>query len=281
MTNRGKVISETASLLSQVKDLELKRDTIRNQIQQCNEIIEKQKHEANTLSLMISATSIPSLEETTEKISFLKQQISKNQKIQESLQSHLQELRNEVDEAVTLREKKKRYDKLLTEYKSLSKQFDQEKQRENDLKAQSSQISSALLRLELAKKQIEAKFIEYESSQKVDLSSLHRKNHSLSEQVKLLGAKRALFEQEIEISKQNLIETRAKKQSVEELIEKINSIDSESFRDQLLDMASMNLELHKFAPIEQETSEKITAINNLVDSCESLIEFAGQVVDVI
>ncbi|KAH0788272.1 hypothetical protein GPJ56_007746 [Histomonas meleagridis] len=281
MTNRGKIISETASLLSQVKSLELKRDTIREQIQRCKEIIEKQKHEASTLSLLISSTSVPPLKETTEKISFLKQQISKHQKLHETLQNQLNELRRATDEAIYLRDQKKEYDKLLAEYKNLSKEYDKEKQRENELKIQSSRLSSAILKLELSKKQIEAKCIEYESSEKIDLNSLHKKNHSLSEQARLLKAKRELFEQEIELSKQNLLVSREKRQKVEALIEKSNSIDIDSLREQLLDMASINLELHKIEPLDNKTSQKMKEIKSLVDSCESLINFAGSVVDVI
>lgn len=276
--NQSNPITESASLLAKVKQLNNERNDLKEQIEAAKQVIEKQKREAELISLLMKRNELPTLDETTRQLDSLNAQIEEARKQKAELQNESRELQAQIDRSIAIREKRALYERLYSEVKILMNNYETEKAREKELKLTHSQLSSQILKEQYTKRQIEQR-LAVEVQEPPDIEPLQRKKQSLIDQTRLVQNKREIFKQELEDALQRHKEMLKQQEEYNQLTERIESHDPIATQRQILEMAATNLDLHQYKPIDPSIDSTLTEMRSLTETCGVLITKTNEAID--
>ena len=275
--NQSNAVQESGTLLAKAKQLKNERSDLAEQIEAAKQVIERQKREAELISLLMKRNELPTLAETKNQLNELNAQINEAKRQQAELQEVSRDLQAQIDRSIAIREKRAQYERLYSEVKILMNDYETEKARDKELKLTHSQLSTQLLKDQCIKRKIESR-LAVEVQAPPDIEPLQRKKQSLIDQTRLVQNKREIFKQELEDALQRHEEMVKQQEEYNKLTEHIESHDPIATQRQILEMAATNLDLHQYKPIDPSIDSSLTEMKSLTETCGALISKTNEVI---
>ena len=141
MNSRSTLVSQSAALISNVKSLESQNNLLKKQIQEAKIKLEQQKIEAEYISQLMKLDQLPDIEATSSKVNLLQEQINTAQKRQASLHEESQNLQEQIDFSIQVRNKHVQATKITKEIDQIQKLLNEEIQKQKDLKLRQSDLA--------------------------------------------------------------------------------------------------------------------------------------------
>lgn len=274
MNTRATLINESAALISNVKALENQQRQLRDQIEQAKEKLENQKLEALYLNQLIKLDSLPDINTTSNKVNKFRIEINDAKKEQEALREQSKQLQDQIDLTIKVRDQQIKSEMIQNDISQLEKQLESESQKQNDLKIQLSDVSSKLLKVQFRKKAILDK-LNSALPEKPDVKNIQKKTEILKEQIKLMSEKHHAFEQELEDAAAHLSEVLDRHTQIQSIIEKISKENPGDKIQNILDLATNNMDLRQYTNIPRGSERDIRDAENLYSICKDSIERAN------
>jgi DNA repair exonuclease SbcCD ATPase subunit len=278
MSTRVSVLASASSLVSRARSLEAKRSELLQEIESLTQRIESQNREGGLIANVLQRSDLPSLRETTTKLTRLKAAIQEEQRQQTALKRECAQLQEGITAGISLREKQTQYDRFATELKALASRLEEERKRETTLKFQQTQLLSEQLKARLRRKRLEEQ-LAADATPLLDLTPLNKKKKSLLDQMRHLRTKREAFEQELIDTVDELEQLRSKRTGLKEMADRTESIDPTDLQRQILQAAAENMELRAYRPVPQAAEDLLTELARLAESCASLLDRAQLVIE--
>jgi myosin heavy subunit len=268
---RGSALATASSLLARAKSLDLQRKALHEQIQSCKNTIESRKNEAALINLVLARGELPSLAETSQRLSQLRAAIEAEKEQQAQFKAQSTDLQGLIDSSISMRERKTQYEKAALELKALCMRLDEERQRGKTLKLRQSQLSSQMLKAQLKQKKLK-QHLTADFEPPIDIAPIKRKGRSLGDQTRLVRAKREAFEQELTESAEQLHRLRIRRDELTDIAERARSLDPAELQRQILEGAAENTDLRKYKPLPSATNRVLDELTRLSQGCERLLE---------
>lgn len=269
---RAAILKESQDIIASVKELDLTRKNLKEQLDIARNKVEEQKKIAELMSALMQRTDIPSEEVTSKRILELQQEIAKAKAIQKEMKDKSNEMHKNIEKSLNMQQKAVQQNKIQERINEIKDSILAEQKRETELKAKQAKLSSDLL-----KKQVELRgkqeLLEKESTEPPDLQQLRKKLNNLQDQVNIISAQKEAFEQEYDDILEQLKAARDKRKIYDSLKEQSETANIDESRSAILESASKNLDLRRYKPLTEEAFS-IDNLTELIQECQFLIKCA-------
>lgn len=269
---RAAILKESQDTIASVKELDIQRKNLRDQLDFARKRVEEQKKIAELMSALMKRSEIPDENTTTIRIEELKQQIAQAKAKQKELKTQSDAIHENIELSLNMQQKTIQVNKIQDRINEIKDKINSERKRENDLKEKQAKLSSDLLKrqVELRGKQ---ELLEAEINEPPDIQKLRKKLNTLQEQVNIISAQKEAFDQECQDKLEELDQAREKRKLFDQLQSKSDSVSLEASRAAILESAAKNLDMRKYKPLTEEANS-IDDLTELIQECQFLIKCA-------
>lgn len=269
---RAAILKESQDTIASVKELDIQRKNLRDQLDFARKRVEEQKKIAELMSALMKRSEIPDENTTTIRIEELKQQIAQAKAKQKELKTQSDAIHENIELSLNMQQKTIQVNKIQDRINEIKDKINSERKRENDLKEKQAKLSSDLLKrqVELRGKQ---ELLEAEINEPPDIQKLRKKLNTLQEQVNIISAQKEAFDQECQDKLEELDQAREKRKLFDQLQSKSDSVSLEASRAAILESAAKNLDMRRYKPLTEEANS-IDDLTELIQECQFLIKCA-------